>query len=62
MRRLWGKGVHYLREVSGQAEFQRLCHAHEATHPDGGSLSAKTRRALWRAHSERRAHETNRCC
>lgn len=54
--------VRYLEEVSGQAEFERLCREQEALTPDGGRLSAKTRRSLWRAHSARTAQEANRCC
>ncbi|WP_330330960.1 hypothetical protein OHS33_15345 [Streptomyces sp. NBC_00536] len=60
--RLWGEAVRYLDEVSGQAEFRRVCRAHEAAGPVGRGLTAKERRSLWRAHALRTARETNRCC
>ncbi len=47
----------YLREVSGEAAFERQCAAHAA-----GPLSPAARRALWREHTRRTVRETARCC
>ncbi|MFB7178762.1 hypothetical protein ACFCYI_13775 [Streptomyces sp. NPDC056257] len=60
--RLWGRAVRYLDEVSGQAEFRRVCRAHEAAGPEGRRLTAKERRRLWRTHTQRAARVTSRCC
>ncbi|WP_406220558.1 hypothetical protein [Streptomyces decoyicus] len=62
VRRLAGVVVGYLREVSGEAEFERLCKEYENTETDGARLSLRARRGLWRAYSAGRARETNRCC
>ncbi|MEU8975216.1 hypothetical protein AB0D11_39310 [Streptomyces monashensis] len=61
VRRLWAGAARYLDEVSGQAEFRRVCRAHTAAAP-GGRLSAKERRALWRGYTGRAAGNTTRCC
>ncbi|MGW0535261.1 hypothetical protein [Streptomyces sp. NPDC003032] len=60
-RGLWARAARYLDEVSGQAEFRRVCRARAATAP-GGRLTARQRRALWRDHSRRAEHVTTRCC
>ncbi|GHG97570.1 hypothetical protein [Streptomyces rubradiris] len=55
VRAALGKAVAYLREVTGEAAFERHCRTHAAT----GSAA---RRALWREHTRRTARETARCC
>ncbi|MGE7388624.1 hypothetical protein ACQKM2_24445 [Streptomyces sp. NPDC004126] len=58
--RLWARVLRYLDEVSGQAEFRRVCDAHAG--PGGGRLTARERRSLWRTHARRTARTTSRCC
>lgn len=59
--RLAAGAARYLDEVSGQAEFRRVCRAHAAGAP-GGRLSARERRRLWRVHTAKGATTTARCC
>ncbi|MGW2489850.1 hypothetical protein ACWCV9_21905 [Streptomyces sp. NPDC001606] len=47
----------YLREVFGEAAFERHCRAHSAA-----PLSRAERSRLWREHTRRTVRERERCC
>lgn len=57
----WGRGVRwYVRELTGEAAYDRYVASHARTHPDHAPL---TRAQWWRARDdvrERASHE--RCC